>query len=144
MFLNNRHSIHFSDESHSKRIEEFVPKNSLGQKKFFWPMDKICLFTESSSMFVQYLVHLCFVKFIITTASLVPWLTQDDAKILLQFFFFVVPQATLYTDSSRVWGYFTVAGQGIYVSSILRVTILQFNALFMCQNETDVRRHVQN
>ena len=49
MFLNNRHSIHFSDESHSKGIEEFVPKNSLGQKKFFWPMDKICLFTESSS-----------------------------------------------------------------------------------------------
>ena len=50
MFLNNRHSIHFSDESHSKGIEEFVPKNSLGQKKFFWPMDKICLFTESSSI----------------------------------------------------------------------------------------------
>ena len=50
MFLNNRPSIHFSDESHSIGIEEFVPKNSLGQKKFFWPMDKICLFTESSSI----------------------------------------------------------------------------------------------
>ena len=35
MFLNNRPSIHFSDESHSIGIEEFVPKNSLGQKKFF-------------------------------------------------------------------------------------------------------------
>ena len=34
MFLNNRHSIHFSDESHSKGIEEFIPKNSLGQKNF--------------------------------------------------------------------------------------------------------------
>ena len=50
MFLNNRPSIHFSDESHSIGIEEFVPKNSLGQKKIFWPMDKICLFTESSSV----------------------------------------------------------------------------------------------
>ena len=43
-------SIHFSNESHSKGFEEFIPKNSLGQKKIFCPTVKICLFTENSSM----------------------------------------------------------------------------------------------
>ena len=42
-------SIHFSNESHSKGFEEFIPKNSLGQKKNFCPTVKICLFTETSS-----------------------------------------------------------------------------------------------
>ena len=46
-------SIHFSNESHSKGFEEFIPKNSLGQKKIFCPTVKICLFTENSSVSSQ-------------------------------------------------------------------------------------------